>query len=291
MDQERRSQVQVPAPASPDVAQVEGVDYDSFYAHMVEAKFIYTPTAELWPAVSVNKRLPWKTAVIGKETVEIAPASWLTRHRPVEQWSWAPGLPQIINNRLVREGGWIPTPGVRVFNRYTPPTLQHGDADKAGPWVELVNRLWPNDADHIFSYLAHRVQRPQEKINHALVLGGEPGHRQGHAARAGEVRRRPVELQRGVTPTMLGRFNGFAKSVILRVSEARDLGDVNRYSFYDAHEDLRRCTARCSARRREEPAASTTSPTSARVVITTNYKSTAFTCQPTIDGTSWRGAH
>jgi hypothetical protein len=32
---------------------------------------------------------------------------------------------------------------------------------------------------------------------------------------------------------MLGRFNGFLKSVILRVSEGRDLGDVNRYQFYD----------------------------------------------------------
>lgn len=32
---------------------------------------------------------------------------------------------------------------------------------------------------------------------------------------------------------MLGRFNGFAKSVILRVSEARDLGDVDRFAFYD----------------------------------------------------------
>ena len=33
---------------------------------------------------------------------------------------------------------------------------------------------------------------------------------------------------------MLGQFNGFAKCVILRVSEARDLGDINRYSFYDS---------------------------------------------------------
>ncbi|PNE10160.1 MAG: hypothetical protein CR217_15900 [Beijerinckiaceae bacterium] len=32
---------------------------------------------------------------------------------------------------------------------------------------------------------------------------------------------------------MLGRFNGFLKSVILRVNEARDLGDVNRFQFYD----------------------------------------------------------
>jgi hypothetical protein len=31
----------------------------------------------------------------------------------------------------------------------------------------------------------------------------------------------------------MGRFNGFLKSVILRVSEARDLGDTDRFKFYD----------------------------------------------------------
>src|SRR5262249_51646811 len=37
-----------------------------------------------------------------------------------------------------------------------------------------------------------------------------------------------------VSPTqMLGRFNSFVKSVILRVSEARDLGEVDRFKFYD----------------------------------------------------------
>jgi len=32
---------------------------------------------------------------------------------------------------------------------------------------------------------------------------------------------------------MLGRFNGFLRSVILRISEARDLGEVNRFAFYE----------------------------------------------------------
>jgi hypothetical protein len=32
---------------------------------------------------------------------------------------------------------------------------------------------------------------------------------------------------------MLGRFNGYLRSVILRVSEARDLGETNRFAFYD----------------------------------------------------------
>ena len=42
-----------------------------------------------------------------------------------------------------------------------------------------------------------------------------------------------MELHRGVAAQLLGRFNGFLKSVILRVSEARDLGDVDRFAFYD----------------------------------------------------------
>ena len=43
------------------------------------------------------------------------------------------------------------------------------------PWLSLIEVVFPDQADHIVSWLAHRVQRPHEKINHALVLGGEPG--------------------------------------------------------------------------------------------------------------------
>ena len=32
---------------------------------------------------------------------------------------------------------------------------------------------------------------------------------------------------------MSGDFNGYVKSIILRINEARDLGDVNRFDFYD----------------------------------------------------------
>jgi hypothetical protein len=42
-----------------------------------------------------------------------------------------------------------------------------------------------------------------------------------------------VEFLRGFATEVLARFNGFLKSVILRVNEARDLGDIDRFSFYD----------------------------------------------------------
>ena len=50
-----------------------------------------------------------------------------------------------------------------------------GDAKKAGPWVDHVRKIYPDDADHTITWLAHRVQRPGQKINHGLVLGGGQG--------------------------------------------------------------------------------------------------------------------
>jgi hypothetical protein len=45
----------------------------------------------------------------------------------------------------------------------------------AGRWLDHVHKVYPEEAEHIIQWLAHRVQRPQEKINHALVLIGHQG--------------------------------------------------------------------------------------------------------------------
>ena len=97
--------------------------------------------------------------------------------------TWAPGdadadpRPAVVRGRLDR------TPRrARVFNLYRPPTIEPGDAAEAGRGSITCSKVYPDDAEHIIRWLAHRVQRPADKINHALVLGGSPGHRQGHAA-------------------------------------------------------------------------------------------------------------
>jgi hypothetical protein len=113
------------------------------------------------------------------------------------------------------------------------PQIKSGIAAEAQPWLDHVQKVYADHAGHIVMWLAHRVQRPQEKINHALVLGGYQGIGK-------DTLLEPVKTAIGpwnfceVSPTqMMGRFNGFLKSVILRVNEARDLGDVDRFSFYD----------------------------------------------------------
>jgi hypothetical protein len=106
-------------------------------------------------------------------------------------------------------------------------------AGDVAPWLNHVSNVYPAAAEHVVAWLAHRVQHPDEKINHALVLGGKQGIGK-------DTLLEPIKHAVGpwnfvdVTPRhMLGRFNGYAKAVILRVSEARDLGDVDRYAFYD----------------------------------------------------------
>jgi hypothetical protein len=139
----------------------------------------------------------------------------------------------LIADKVIADGGWIERPGCTVFNLYRPPTLPRGEAGGAALWLDHLRRIYPNEADHIIHWLAHRVQRPADKINHALVLGGKQGIGKDTALE-------PVKRAVGpwntaeVSPQILfGRFNSYLKSVILRVNEARDLGDVNRFQFYD----------------------------------------------------------
>ena len=119
-----------------------------------------------------------------------------------------------------------------MFNLYRPPTIrpQHGDVSR---WLKHAGRVFGDNAGHIIAWLAYRVQRPEEKINHALVLGGEQGIGKDTLLEPVKAAVGPWNFQEVSPKQVLGRFNGFLKSVILRVSEARDLGEFDRFAFYD----------------------------------------------------------
>jgi hypothetical protein len=222
-----------------------GVTIDDFVAYLPSHVYIFTPCREPWTGVSVNSRLP-RMPVLTKagkpkldkngNSVTITATTWLDRHRSVEQMTWCPGHPMLIKDRLVVDGGWIKRSDVTCFNHYRRPRIELGDADKAGPWLDHVHKIYPADADYIITWLAQRAQCPQTKINHALVLGGPQGIGKDTLMEPVKHAVGPWNF-RDITPThLLGRFNSFAKAVILRVSEARDLGDaerVNRFTFYD----------------------------------------------------------
>ena len=214
--------------------QKAGVTLDDFVGFMPAHSYIYAPTGQMWPASSVNARIA-PVLLVDEDDKPILASTWLDKNRPVEQMTWAPGLPMLIEGRLVSNGGWIKRDGVTCFNLYRPPIVLPGNASLATPWIDHVRKIYDGEGDaaHIIRYFAFKVQRPEVKINHAIMLGGDQGIGKDTICA-------PLKDAVGawnfieVSPKHIsGRFNGYAKAVILRVSEARDLGEVNRFDFYE----------------------------------------------------------
>lgn len=252
-----------------------------FYAFMPQHNYIYSPGRAHWPAGSVNSRLPRIKLFDengqpilddkGKEVFQ-SPSAWLDKNRPVEQMTWAPGLPMIIREKLILDGGWTRKTGAAVFNLYRPADeLPGGDPAKASKWVDHVHFVYPDEADHIISWLAHRVQRPEEKINHALVLGGDQGVGKDTLLEPVKQAIGAWNFQEASPQQILGRFNGFLKAVILRVSEARDLGESDRFAFHD-HMKVLTAAPPDTLRVDEKNLREYTIPNVAGIIITTNHK-------------------
>jgi phage/plasmid primase-like uncharacterized protein len=192
---------------------------DDFYMVLSQNRVYYRPTGDLCEKDAVSGHL-------GREALK-----YLSTRRAVTSMCWAPGEPELIHGRELVEGGWVDSPRGVALNLYKPRRMEPGNADGAERWVEHVKRVWPDDAEHLFNYFAHRAQRPGEKINHALLLIGAQGIGKDTALK-------PLQAAVGswnykiVSPrAMTSQFNPWAKSVVLLVNEAHDLGDTGRYAF------------------------------------------------------------
>lgn len=203
-----------------------GSTFDDFWAYRQEHKYIFIPTGAMWPAASID-------SVIPRPGPRLKASDWLDQNRAVEQVTWAPGEPQLIRDRYVDGGGWQTYNGAKVYNFYKAPRLVRGDPAKAQRWVDHVSRLYPETVSDIIYWCASRVQNPNVKINHALILGGDPGI--GKDTMLEPVRRAVGDgnTQTVQPPAMLGRFSGYLENVILVIAEARDMGEFNRYQFYE----------------------------------------------------------
>lgn len=208
----------------------DGVGLDDFFAYMPGHTYLFRPTGELWPASSVDGRIPWLQLSNGKSQ---RPSAWLDKHKPVEQMTWHPAEPELIWNRVLHESGWTPHAGASVFNRYRPSNPTVGDAALAGPWRDHLHRVYAAEAQHVEHWLAHHVQCPGEKVNHALVLGGAQGIGKDTILAPVKDAVGPWNWSDVSPGQLLGRFNGWVKAVVVRVNEAHDLGEFDRFALYD----------------------------------------------------------
>jgi hypothetical protein len=111
-------------------AGTTGMSLENFFAHAPMHSYIFAPTRDLWPAASVNSRLP---PIIGPDNKPISPAKWLDCNRSVAQMTWLPGAPMLLENRLIAEGGFIDFDGLATFNLYRFPIIKPGNANQAAP--------------------------------------------------------------------------------------------------------------------------------------------------------------
>jgi hypothetical protein len=226
-----------------------GTTLDDLCSYAPSRCCIYLPCKTMWPNASVDDRLPrmplldasGNPVMKGTKVVTTPASVWLAKNRSVEALTWDPGKPEFIHDHVVVDAGYIEKPGATTYNFYRPPPdIKLGDPAQATRWVEHWRALYPKDADHIIAWLAHRVQHPGIKINHALVLGGAPKIGKDTLLEAvvqtvGEWNFQNIKLNH-----LVGKNNGFLKTLIVRLSEARDVGEgaADLYRLNDHVKDM-----------------------------------------------------
>jgi hypothetical protein len=158
------------------------------------------------------------------------------RRRQVAGITWWPGQPPIIQDTVVRtKGGIIKQRGTNMFNSYRPPQLPIGKPRDPGAWLDHLKLLYPDDWPHIVRWFAARVQWPERKILHALVMGGGTRIGKDTIIRPLVYAVGPWNVASPKAQTIMDepKFNPYLESVVCLINEVRDFGDDNRHAFYN----------------------------------------------------------
>lgn len=155
----------------------------------------------------------------------------------VEGSTWWPGQPQFIQNALVTSRGVIHTKGAVSYNTYVPPDLSRLRTDRnPDKWIEHVKFIFPDpvEHEHFFDFAAHMVQRPDEKVNHGIVIAGAQGI--GKDTALLPLRRAVGEWNTAeISPDdIASAYNPYIKSVMLVINEVRPHDEDHKASnFYN----------------------------------------------------------
>lgn len=234
--------VLIPAPPPPavvgsaveaDIANsLEMPGLNDYWGYMPTAQFIHRNTGDLHASSALDQR-------IGSDLRKTIMAS-----RPVDRMTWAPGRPERFRQHEI-DPACDPERPIWLYNKYRPPrpAVKAGDVS---PWLGLLRRLYPDDADHIINYFADAVQHPERKCNHALVLGS------GIHGVGKDTLLKPLQHAVGdwnfrvIKPTDLSTsYNPWVASRILLVSESSDRGE-GAYTL-SARDMYEKCKELCAA--------------------------------------------
>ncbi|MFK4507073.1 bifunctional DNA primase/polymerase [Bradyrhizobium daqingense] len=244
LEQHRREREQYqaailgPLPDHPELPIDQANALNDYWAHLPSGKMIYERTGELFNAGSVDKHIGRVKDAMKTEGPGTLATTWLSQHRFVKSMGWAPGEPKIIDGRVLTNDGWIRSSGDKTFNRYVPPHIEHIEGD-VSKWLNHIRFIYPSESEHIVMWLGHRVQRPGDKVNHALVFIGSQGIGKDTILKPAISAIGTHNFKQITAKTFFNsEWNDYLQSVILRINEVHDLGGESRYGFYDATKDV-----------------------------------------------------
>lgn len=218
---------------------------EDFRYDEIQGKYWDTTTGNLLVAKSVDGAIPrdwWPTRTDGRsgKPRAMAPSTVIndvSTGLTVEGSTWWPGQPRFIENVVVTDRGPVPLKGAVTYNSYVPPDhSQLANNQNPDAWIQHVKMLWPDpvEHEHFFDYAAHMIQRPDEKVNHGIVMAGSYGIGKDTALlplRAGVGEWNTAEIP----PDDISRqYNGYVKSVLLVINEVRPHDEDHKASnFYN----------------------------------------------------------
>lgn len=192
--------------------------------------YIYKPTLRYWTANAVDV----VCSPVNVEGKIIKASDWIKEHVHVTSLACDPSIHDgYIKGKECRNGEIVEDPSAAVFNLYRSPVIELGDARLAEPFVRHVHSVFPNagDADQFLNYMAHRVQKPEEKPRFALMIAGSQGTGKDTAVTMCSPAIGDWNVANIDPAALQSNFNEYATATLVRISEAANLHDMNKFAF------------------------------------------------------------
>ncbi len=131
-----------------------------------------------------------------------------------------------------------------VYNIYRPPTIDwecgYELAEAQRFFVEHVEHIFQKDGDaaQFLDYMAHLVQKPWDKPRFALVIGGGQGVGKDTAIDFCVPALGEHNVANIAPKDLSANFNDYATRTLVRINEAANLHDTNKWEFNEQVKNL-----------------------------------------------------
>lgn len=131
-----------------------------------------------------------------------------------------------------------------VYNIYRPPTIDwetdYNIAEAEKFFVTHIKYIFQKDgdADQFLDYMAHLVQKPWDKPRFALVIGGGQGVGKDTAIDFCTPAIGEHNVANIAPKDLSANFNEFATRTLVRINEAANLHDTNKWEFNELVKNL-----------------------------------------------------